>query len=250
MKVSIITGTYNSAEFVKSCIESVNAQDYPNIEHIIIDGASKDDTVSIIENCQSRVVKIVSEPDNGIYDAMNKGLKLATGDIVAILNSDDFYNSKNVISEVVQKFKEHNLDCLYGNLYYVNQQNPDIIVRNWATGAYNDRKGFKYGWHPAHPTFFVANRVYKEHGYFNLNFKIAADFELMLRFLQKHKLKGYYLDRPIVRMRLGGESNKSIKNIVRGNKECIRAFKENNISVSPLYPIFRLAPKLKQFVTK
>ncbi len=250
MKVSIVTGTYNSAEFVKSCIESVNNQDYSDIEHIIIDGASKDNTVEIIKNCQSRVVKIVSEPDNGIYDAMNKGLKLATGDIVAILNSDDFYNSNQVISTVVKKFKEHHLDCLYGNLFYVNQQNPDIIVRNWATGEYNKNKGFKYGWHPAHPTFFVGNHVYKQHGYFNLDFKIAADFELMLRFLQKHNLKGYYLDTPIVRMRLGGESNKSIKNIVRGNKECIKAFKANDLNVSPLYPIYRLVPKLKQFITK
>jgi glycosyltransferase involved in cell wall biosynthesis len=248
MKVSIVTGTYNSAEFVKSCIESVNSQDYPDIEHIIIDGASKDNTVQIIKDSPNRVVKIVSEPDKGIYDAMNKGLKLATGDIVAILNSDDFYNSNQVISTVVKLFKEKNLDCLYGNLFYVNQNNPDIVVRNWSTGEYNLKKGFKNGWHPAHPTFFVANKVYHSFGYFNLDFRIAADFELMLRFIEKHKVKSDYLNQPIVRMRLGGESNKSLKNIMRGNKECIKAFKVNNLPVSLFYPFLRLVPKLKQFL--
>lgn len=250
MKVSIITGTYNSAEFIESCIQSVNNQDYLDIEHIIIDGVSKDNTLELIKNSDSRVVKIVSEPDKGIYDAMNKGLKMATGEIVAILNSDDFYNSNDVVSTVVKKFKEHNLDCLYGNLYYVNQQNPDIIVRNWATGEYNKQKGFQYGWHPAHPTFFAKNRVYKKYGYFNLDFKIAADFEIMLRLLQKNNINGFYLDSPIVRMRLGGESNKSIKNIIRGNKECMKAFKVNGLKVSALYPIYRILPKLKQFITK
>jgi len=247
-KVSIVTGTYNSAEFIKDCVTSINDQDYKNIEHIIIDGASKDDTVKIIEQTPNRVEKIISEPDNGIYNAMNKGIALATGDIVGILNSDDFYNSDNIISKVVNLFKDEGVDCVFGNLYYVQQDNPDIIKRKWVTGPYNKKKGFKNGWHPAHPTFFVKKKLYDTHGAFDESFKIAADFELMLRFIQKHQIKSAYLNEPMVRMRLGGESNKSLSNMYKGNKDCIKAFQKNGLSVSGLYPIKRLVPKLKQFL--
>lgn len=244
--VSIITGTYNSASFVVDCVQSVHKQDYGNIEHVIIDGASKDETVTIIKNTPNRIGQLVSEKDNGIYDAMNKGLKTASGEILGILNSDDFYNSNEVISNVVDAFKDPHIDCVYGDLLYVEQDNTDKIVRKWITGSY-ETGSFQKGWHPAHPSFFVRKSVYEKYGYFNLSLDLAADFELMLRFIEKYKIKGRYLPFPMVRMRLGGATNKSIKNILKGNKECIASFKMNQIQVSGLYPILRLLPKVKQF---
>jgi glycosyltransferase involved in cell wall biosynthesis len=245
--VSLITGTYNSSKFIGDCVTSIDNQTYDNIQHIIIDGNSKDNTVSIIESMPNRVSKIVSEKDDGIYDAMNKGLKLAEGEILGILNSDDFYNSNEVIESVVKAFEDPSVDCVYGDLVYVEQLNTDKVVRNWVTGPYQEN-AFVKGWHPAHPSFFVRNSVYKKYGYFNLKFGLAADFEIMLRILEKNKLKGTYLPVPMVRMRLGGASNKSLKNMLQGNKECIAAFKANNLAVSRLYPFYRLIPKLKQYL--
>ena len=241
--VSIVTGTYNSSKFISDCVKSIHNQTFENIEHIIVDGNSNDNTVSIIENMPNRVSKLVSEKDNGIYDAMNKGLKMAKGEIVGILNSDDFYNSNEIIKKVVHIFEDPSIACVYGDLVYVDQMNTDKVVRNWVTGPYTEN-AFLKGWHPAHPSFFVRNSVYKKFGYFDLNFGLAADFEIMLRFLEKNKLKGSYLPLPMVRMRLGGASNKNIKNILQGNKECIAAFKSNNIKVSKFYPFYRLIPKL------
>ncbi|MDF4204141.1 glycosyltransferase family 2 protein [Maribacter sp. SA7] len=245
--VSIVTGTYNSSKFIGDCVKSINDQTYKNIEHIIIDGNSKDNTVSIIEHMPNRVSKLISEKDDGIYDAMNKGLKLADGEILGILNSDDFYNSEEVIQNVVEAFEDPNIDCVYGDLVYVEQLNTDKVVRNWITGPYKEN-AFRKGWHPAHPSFFVRNSVYKKLGYFNLNFGLAADFELMLRFLEGNKIKGKYIPSPMVRMRLGGATNKSLKNILQGNKECVEAFKANDLKVSAAYPVYRLLPKLKQFL--
>ena len=216
--VSIITGTYNSSKFVSDCVKSIYNQDYDNIEE-----------------------------DDGIYDAMNKGLSLANGEIVGILNSDDFYNSNDIINKVVQAFEDPSIDCVYGDLLYVEQMNTSKVVRKWTTGSYKSN-AFTKGWHPAHPSFFVRNSVYKKHGYFEIKFGLAADFEIMLRILEKHMLKGKYLPIPMVRMRLGGASNKSLKNMLQGNKECIAAFKANDINVSKLYPFYRLIPKLKQYL--
>lgn len=244
--VSIITGTYNSAKFVSDCVQSVNNQDYPAIEHVIIDGASKDQTVPVIKSMPNRVSTLVSEKDDGIYDAMNKGLRLAKGEILGILNSDDFYNTNEIISNIVNAFEDPTIDCVYGDLLYVHQENTNKIVRKWVTGNYS-KNSFKKGWHPAHPSFFVRKSVYDKYGYFDLKFGLAADFELMLRFLEKYKIKSTYLPIPMVRMRLGGATNKSIKNILKGNQECIAAFKNNNIKVPAFYPVVRLVPKLKQF---
>ncbi len=247
MKISIVTGTYNSQAYISDCVTSVHNQTYDNIEHIIIDGASSDATVNTIRDTPNKVSQLISENDNGIYDAMNKGLKLATGEVLGILNSDDFYNSTAVIQNVVDAFQDPKIDIVFGDLFYVNQQNPDKIVRKWSSGPYYDG-AFKKGWHPAHPSFFVRKNVYEKFGYFDLDYQLAADFELMLRFLEKHQLKSTYLKIPMVRMRLGGATNKSWENIAKGNKECIAAFKKNGISAPLLYPIYRLLPKLKQFL--
>lgn len=243
--VTIVTGTFNSEKYIADCVTSISNQNYQNIEHIIIDGASKDKTIETINKTKNKVVKIVSEPDNGIYDAMNKGLKLAKGEILGILNSDDFYNSNDVITKVVNAFVENDVDCVYGDLYYVDAENTDKVVRNWVTGPYFDN-GFRKGWHPAHPSFFVKRSVYEKYGYFDEELSLAADFELMLRFIEKEKLKTHYLPFSMVRMRLGGATSKSLKNIIEGNKQCIKAFKKNNLKAPFMYSAIRLSKKLKQ----
>jgi len=247
MKISIITASYNSASTISDCITSVNEQTFQNIEHIIIDGVSKDNTINIINSIPNRVLKIISEPDKGIYDAMNKGIKLATGDIIGILNSDDLYCDKYVLEKVVSMFNATGVDCVHADLYYVQQNDTNQIVRHWKTCEFITG-AFKKGWHPAHPTFFVRREVYEKYGLFNLDFTLAADFELMLRFLERYKISSIYLPQPIVRMRLGGATSKSVRNIIKQNIECYKAFKVNNLTVSLLYPLYRLLPKLKQFL--
>ncbi len=249
MKISIITTTYNSADTIKDTLSSVNAQSYSNIEHIIVDGSSKDKTLEIVRNYGERVSKIISEPDKGIYDAMNKGVKAATGDVVGILNSDDVYASENVITNVMRLFNDENCDGVYGNLNFVKADNLNEVVRVWKSSPYKP-SSFAKGWHPPHPTFFVKKEVYDNYGLFDISLNVSADFELMLRFIEKHKIDVCFLDEVLVKMRYGGESTGSIKKIIAGNKNIIKAFKKNDLDVSYLYPIYRLLPKLKQFITK
>lgn len=246
MKVSIITVCYNSEKYISDSINSVINQSYHDIEHIVIDGSSSDNTIAILNSYKTRINKIVSEPDDGIYDAMNKGLKLASGDIVGILNSDDLYVDNNVISEVVEQFKRSSCPIVFGDLHYVNKDNTDIIVRKWITKSFVPN-GFRKGWHPPHPTFFVTKKIYDEYGLFDLQYKLAADFELMLRFLEKHHVKSFYFPRVLVKMRIGGATNKSLKNVLNQNIECYKAFKNNELPVSLLYPLYRLVPKIAQF---
>jgi len=249
MKISIISATYDSAPTIASCINSVNKQTHSYIEHIIIDGVSKDNTLEIIKATPNRVTKIISEPDQGIYDAMNKGIKLATGDIIGILNSDDFYATSDIIQKVVERFKEANCDAVYGNLDFVDQTNTEKIIRHWQSSPFIP-DSFKKGWHPPHPTFFVRKEIYDRYGLFDISLNVSADFELMLRFIEKHQIKVSYLDETIVKMRYGGESTGSLKKIIEGNRNIMRAFKKNGIKVSPFYPALRLIPKLKQFISR
>jgi len=228
MKISIITATYNSAATIASCISSVNNQTYPDIEHIIIDGASKDNTIQLIDSQQNRVKKRISESDNGIYDAMNKGISIATGEIVAILNSDDIYFDNFAIERVMEIFKTTQTDCVYADLFYVDRVNTNKVVRYWKTNEYK-LGAFNKGWHPGHPSFFLKNQIYKQYGDFDLSFVLAADFELMLRMLEKYRISSTYLPLPLVKMRLGGATNKSLVNIYNQNIECIRAFKKNGL---------------------
>lgn len=247
MKISIITATYNSSKTIAETIASIYSQKYPDIEHIVIDGKSKDNTLQIIESIPNRVSKIVSEPDKGIYDAMNKGIDLVTGDIVGILNSDDFYSSDDIISDVAGIFQKTNCDAIYGDLEYVNEINTNKVVRYWKSKEY--KKGlFKTGWHPAHPTFFVKKEIYEKYGNFNLKYRIAADYEIMLRFIEKNKIKTVYLPKTMVKMRTGGASNKSLKNIIQANKECYSAWKDNGLSISPLIFLMKPFSKIFQFV--
>jgi glycosyltransferase involved in cell wall biosynthesis len=249
MKISIISVCYNSEKFITSAIESVLNQTYTDIEYIIIDGGSKDNTLKIIKQFEPKFngrMKWISEIDNGLYDAMNKGIQMATGDVIGLINSDDLFCDNFAIEKVMTIFnKEEKLDSVYADLYYVSQTDTNKIVRRWVTGK---QKCFKDGWHPAHPTFYIKNEVYEKFGDFNLEYKLAADFEIMLRFLEKYQISTYYLAEPIVKMRLGGETNKSLKNIYNQNIECIKAFSLNQIYVNKLlYPFYRTIPKLLQF---
>ena len=245
MKISIITVTYNSEKTLAETLQSILAQSYYNIESIIIDGSSKDNTISIIKEYEplfNGKMKWVSEPDKGLYDAMNKGIHMATGDIIGILNSDDFYTDSNVLQDIALSFKNNKIDCLYGNLYFVDSIETNKVVRTWK-GSQHKMGGFLKGWHPAHPTFYVKKEVYDKHGVFDTSFNVSADFELMLRFIEKHQISNLYLDRYFIKMRMGGESTGSINKIIQGNKNVLRAFKKNGFNVSPFYPIIRLLPK-------
>jgi glycosyltransferase len=247
MKVSVITVVFNGAKTIRTCIESVLAQEYPNIEYIIVDGASKDTTVEIARSYGDKITKIISEPDKGIYDAMNKGIRNATGDIVVLLNCDDLYVDSHVIADVVKEFEKNpEIGCVYGDLEYVDQHNTDIVRRYWKSRAYKPGL-FRTGWHPAHPTFFVKKNIYDMYGLFNLAFPISADYELMLRFLEIHRVPSGYVPRVLVKMRLGGNSNKSLEHIIKGNIEVLKAWKANNVSTpwwiffsKPLSKLFQL----------
>lgn len=248
MKVSIITVTYNSASTIQDTIESVVTQDYSNVEHIIVDGASKDNTMNIIKSYGDKISRIISEPDKGIYDAMNKGIKAATGNIIGILNSDDFYTTTNVISRIVAEFmSDKTIDGVYSNLYYVKQDDPSIIVRHWISNSFKQRSFFR-GWHPPHPTLYLKKEVYEKFGIFNLDLPLAADFELMLRLFEKYNIRTKYIDYTSIRMRLGGATSKNWTNIKNQNFECMKAFKINGFKAPVLYPIYRLVPKLLQYI--
>lgn len=247
MKISVITVCYNSAKTIESTILSVKNQTYQDIEYIVIDGGSSDQTMNIVKKYKSVVSRYISEKDNGLYDAMNKGIHLASGQIIALINSDDFFCDDAALEKVARCFEKNiDIEAVYADLYYVDQKKTNKIVRKWKTGK---RKSFKTGWHPAHPTIYIKKSIYNEFGVFNLDFYLAADFEIMLRFLEKYKIKTYYLEEYLVKMRLGGATNKSIKNIIAGNKECIKAFELNSIKVSRLlYPIIRIFPKIVQLL--
>jgi glycosyltransferase involved in cell wall biosynthesis len=245
MKISIITVTFNSASTLRDAIESVINQTYTNIEYIIIDGKSIDGTIDIVKSYGSKVSKFISEPDKGLYDAMNKGIKLATGEIIGILNSDDLYFDEYVIENVAKIFEAYPIDCLWGDLVYF-KDNPNKFIRIWKSGEYKPGI-FKTGWMPPHPTFFVKKEIYEKYGYFKLEFSIAADYELMLRFLEKYRIKGYYLPKFLVKMRAGGKANKP-KNIIIANLECIKAWKMNGLEMPFYTPFFKLARKIPQIL--
>jgi glycosyltransferase involved in cell wall biosynthesis len=203
MKISIITATYNSSAYISDCVNSVNNQTYSNIEHIIIDGASKDNTLEIINSIPNRVTKIVSEPDKGIYDAMNKGIKLATGDVIGILNSDDFFTSDDAIQYVVDTFNKNDIDALYGDVHFVNPDDLSKIVRYYSSAIFKPSL-FRFGFMPAHPSFYMKRDCYEKHGLYSLDYKIASDYDLLIRYLHKEKIKYKYINKDFVTMRTGG----------------------------------------------
>lgn len=248
MKISIITVVYNNVLTLETAIQSVLSQNYKYIEYIIIDGGSTDGTLDILNKYRNSINKIVSEPDKGLYDAMNKGISLATGDIIGILNSDDLYQDQNVISDVADEFvKNPEIDMLYGDLVYVKQENSDKIVRNWKSKKYYN-KFFEDGNVPPHPSLFLKAQVYKKAGLFNLNYKLAADYEFMLRVFKLYDFKPLYVNRLMVRMRLGGATNKSLKNIFEGNKEILKSWNDNGLKAPALFMPSRFFKRIIQFI--
>jgi glycosyltransferase involved in cell wall biosynthesis len=229
ISISIITATYNSAATVADCLRSVASQT-EHAEHIIIDGASSDGTLEIVRRL-SPGARILSEPDRGIYDAMNKGIQLASGDVIGILNSDDYFLNNQVLSKVLAAFDTYQVDGVFADLVFVRPDNPDKIVRYYRGAGFSPSR-FAYGCMPPHPTFFVRRKCYEEFGSFKTGYRIAADFELMARFMVKHKMSYHYLPEILVKMRTGGASTKSLKSNVILNTEILRACSENEIQTN------------------
>ena len=249
LKISIITVSFNSAKTIKETIESILIQDYNNIEYIIIDGGSSDETIDIVKSYSEKISYFISEKDNGIYDAMNKGIKAATGDIVGILNSDDFYPNSFVLSNVAKSFKKYNCDAVYGDLVYVKEKDTTQIKRYWQAGNYNTSK-IKNGWMLPHPTFFVKKVMYDRHGLYNSNLKRAADYEMILKLLYKENISVHYIPMILVKMRMGGASNSTFLNRIMANKEDGLAWTKNQLNKPMFVRIKKPLQKAIQFFKK
>lgn len=249
MKVSIITITYNSEATLADTIESVVKQTYPDIEYIIVDGGSSDRTLSIVESYGNNISKVVSEKDHGLYDALNKGIAMATGDVIGIIHSDDFYTANDVIARIANAISESGADAAYADLYYVDKNDTNTIFRKWKSGSYKHGM-FLNGWMPPHPTFFAKKECYEKFGSFNLSLVSAADYELMLRFIHKHRIKLAYLPEFIIKMRVGGKSNVSLKNRIRANREDRKAWKINGLKPNPLTLYMKPLRKIIQLFKK
>ena len=247
MKISVVTTCYNSEATIRDTLQSVaNQSTLKQIEHIIIDGGSTDSTLDIIASFP-HISKFVSEPDNGIYDAMNKGIDLATGDVVGFLNSDDFFASSEVMKLMIRAFQTTNKEAMYGDLHYVDHLQTDKVTRKWLAGDYK-RENFLTGWMPPHPTFYVKREMFKKYGKFNSTLRIAADYELMLRFLYKHYISIGYIQETLVKMREGGVSNSSFKNRINANKEDRKAWEVNGLKPKFYTTYLKPLKKIKQFI--
>ena len=245
MKVSIITSCYNREATIRGAIESVLGQDYPDIEYIVVDGASKDGSMAIINEYRDRIAKVVSEPDHGMYEAINKGIRMSTGDIIGLVHSDDFLYDKHTVSAIVEEFEKTKADFVYGDGIFVNPEDTNKIVRNWRSGAYHRWK-VRCGWLPLHPTCYIRRDVMMREGLYDESYKIAADSDLLVRYLYKANLKVAYLRRKIVRMRMGGLSTDSAKRKAMWNED-IRLYTAHGFWAFPT-KIMKMMWKVPQFV--
>jgi glycosyltransferase involved in cell wall biosynthesis len=244
-RVSVITAVYNNAATVKDTLLSFESQSYPRAEHIIVDGASTDGTLDIVRQYAGKNTVIRSEPDQGMYDAMNKGLALASGDIIGFLNADDIYADPHVLEEIVSAIDEKNVDAVYGDLVYVDRMDVGRVVRYWKSRDYQDGL-FEKGWMPAHPTFYARKSVYEKYGGYDLSYRRQSDFELTLRFLAVHKIKSAYIPRILVHMRSGGAS-RGLRHVIEGNIEAYRACRRHSLEVSPLFIARKILSRVPQF---
>lgn len=248
MKVSVITVVYNNKETIKDTIESVLSQDYPDKEHIIIDGKSTDGTLEIIKSYGNKIKKVISEHDKGLYDAMNKGIKYAKGDIIGFLNADDVYYDSKVVTKIVDSFNE-NIDCIYGNLVYVNRFNTNKITRRWISRDF--KKGlFEMSWTVAHPTFYCRKKIYNQYGGYRTDFKISSDTDLMYRFLEKYQIKSKFVNHYFVKMRDSGISTQGLKSTLIIIKEAKRIIKENGGNFNLIRYLFFKFLKIEQILFK
>ena len=248
MKISIITVVYNGEKTIRDTLNSVLMQSYPDVEYIVIDGNSTDNTLDIINGYRNRIQKVISEPDLGIYDAMNKGIKIATGEVIGLLNADDVYADHNVLADVVQKFTQTDADAIYGDLLYVEPDNLEKVRRTWKAGPFH-RGAFIWGWMPPHPTFFLKKRCYRKYGHFRLDMGSAADYELMLRMVHKNEVKLSYIQKTLVLMRAGGVSNSTFKNRWQANRNDLLAWKINQLQPYPFTLLLKPFRKILQFIT-
>ena len=232
-------------------MESIKSQTHKDIEHIVIDGASTDKTISLLKSKQNKPDSLVSEPDKGIYDAMNKGIMLAKGDIIGFLNSDDLYANNSVISKVANLFKQRpEIEACYSDLVYVDKINTSKIIRYWKSSEFI-LGSFSKGWCPPHPTFFVRRSVYEKFGSFDVSYQLASDIDLMMRFLEIKKVKSCYIPEVLIKMRMGGQSNNSFKNILKQNLEVFQALKKHNIPNNfIIFFIYKIISRFKQFVQR
>ncbi len=248
MKITIITVSYNSASTIENTIKSVLGQTHSDREYIVVDGGSTDGTVDIIKRFGDKISNWVSERDGGIYNAMNKGIRMATGDVIGVLNSDDVYAGEDSLAYLAEAFAIHKVDSCYSDLVYVDQD-LGRVVRYWKSGEYTAGR-FREGWHPPHPTFFVKKALYDRYGLFNTCYKIAADYEIMLRFLERYGASVRYIPEVTVKMRVGGASNRSVSNIAKANLEVRRAWVDNGLKPPPFIFIRKPLSKIKQLVNR
>jgi glycosyltransferase involved in cell wall biosynthesis len=249
VKISIITVALNSAATIEETILSVQRQTHADREHIVIDGGSRDGTLDLINRHRQGIAISVSEPDAGIFDAMNKGLARATGDVVGFLNADDVYANDQVLARIAAAFGDQAVDAVYADLVYVDRFNPEKVVRYWRSGDFQPGS-FARGWMPAHPTFYVRRKVYERLGGFDLKYPLQGDFELTLRFLEVHRIRTRHIAEIWVRMRTGGASNRSVRAVLRGNVESYRAARANGLKVTPLFILRKILSRLPQFFAR
>lgn len=247
MKISVITAIYNAAATLEQCIDSVLSQDYPHIEYILVDGASTDDSLKIIKTkaAQHPRLKWVSEPDGGIYDALNKGIAMATGDILGFLHADDTFTNNACLSAIAAAFKQYGVDGVYGDLRYVSAQEPSRSVRKWKSESFK-RALLNRGWMPPHPTLYLKAEMYRKYGQFDTSYRIAADYEFILRLFKQERLRFHYLPKTLVKMRTGGVSNRNLQTILQKSKEDLRALRLHE--VGGLWTLWlKNSSKLQQF---
>ncbi|HJA86835.1 MAG TPA: glycosyltransferase [Candidatus Bacteroides avicola] len=252
MKISIVTVTFNSAYTLSNTIDSIFSQTYKNVEYIIVDGASKDNTLDIIRTYESQFngrMKWISEPDRGLYDAMNKGIRMATGDVVGILNSDDFFTSNDVLEKVAESFTDNDVDAVYGDIHFVRSDDLNRCVRYYSSRIF--RRGLmRLGFIPAHPSFYCRRECFEKYGCYKTDYKIAADFDLLLRFIYVHRIRIKYLPMDMVTMRLGGASTSGLKSRMTCMKEILRLFRENGVKTNRFLLSLRYFYKLTEYYRK
>lgn len=246
MKVSVITAVLNCAPYISACIDSIFKQKHKEIEYIIIDGNSTDGTVSIIKGYAQKVHYFISEPDNGFYGALNRGINMATGDVIGILNADDVLADADVITAVVENFKNNSCDAVYGNLHYTHRNDLNQVIRRWQSNSYS-RNAFKFGWMPPHPTIYIRKEIYLKHGTYSLDYGHSSDYELILRFFYKHQINTVYVDRLFVKMRMGGLSNSTYKQLFKACSADYRAMIFNGVPLPVVAVVAKKLRKLEQY---
>ncbi len=249
MKISIITVCLNNRDTIGATIDSVLGQSHGDIEYIVIDGGSSDGTLQVVESYGSRIDRLTSGPDSGIYDAMNKGISIATGEVIGILNADDAYTDSEVLADLADRFEDPSLDACYADLVYVHRDNPEKIVRYWKAGEMELKKLYQ-GWIPPHPAFFIRSEAYRRYGAYLPSFRFSGDYELILRMLLRHRISCAYIPRVLVRMRTGGASNRSVTNIFRANLEAWRAWSINGLSIPFISFLRKPLSKISQYIKR